>query len=311
MTDQEGAEGHAPNPTEIRVLSVGKSLKIEPFKIPEQPLEVGRAWREWIEDFEDEISYFEITEIRDRVSALKIYGGKEIKKLARNLPDTAPLVGDDDYKKLKRKLDHHFLPKKNKQHARYTFNKQKQIEGESVVIYAARLREKSQDCEFGEQTEDRILEHLIQTIKDSELVKRSIQRKWNLDQFLEEASQREDINQQVKDMKEDFKISKVEYQSKDLSKGGTWGRRRHLKKKPPRAPRKMGSQERKGRERKKLWLLWKNGSTPSRTKLPSIRTTVFEVWQVQPLCVMLQNQYPKPREIEGDQERENQENNRG
>ena len=233
MTDQEGAEGHVPNPTEIRVLSVGKSLKIEPFKIPEQPLEVGRAWREWIEDFEDEISYFEITEIRDRVSALKIYGGKEIKKLARNLPHTAPLVGDDDYKKLKRKLDHHFLPKKNKQHPRYTFNKQKQIEGESVVTYAARLHEKSQDCELGEQTEDRILEHLIQTIKDSELVKRSIQRKWNLDQFLEEASQREDINQQVKDVKEDFKISKVEYQSKDLSKGGTWGRRRHLKKKGP------------------------------------------------------------------------------
>ena len=66
MTDQEGAKGHAPNPTEIRVLSVGKSLKIELFKIPEQPLEVGRAWREWIEDFEDEISYFEITETRPR-----------------------------------------------------------------------------------------------------------------------------------------------------------------------------------------------------------------------------------------------------
>jgi len=33
---QEGAEGHAPNPTEIRVFSVGKSLKIEPFKIPEK-----------------------------------------------------------------------------------------------------------------------------------------------------------------------------------------------------------------------------------------------------------------------------------
>ena len=78
MTDQEGGEGHAPNPAEIRILSVGKSLKIETFKIPEQPLEVGRAWREWIENLEDEISYFEITEIRDGVSALKIYGGKEI-----------------------------------------------------------------------------------------------------------------------------------------------------------------------------------------------------------------------------------------
>ena len=125
---QEGAEGHAPNPTEIRVLSVGKSLKIEPFKIPENPLEVGRVWREWIEDFEDETSYFEITEIGDHVSALKIYGGKEIKKLARNLPDTARVVGDDDYKKLKRKLDNHFLPKKNKHHARFTFSKQRRTE---------------------------------------------------------------------------------------------------------------------------------------------------------------------------------------
>jgi len=37
------------------------------------------------------------------VSILKIYGSKEIKQLTRNLPDTALVVGDDDYKKLKRK----------------------------------------------------------------------------------------------------------------------------------------------------------------------------------------------------------------
>ena len=49
---------------------------------------------------------------------------------------------------------------------------------------------------------------MIQTIVNSELVKRSVQKKWNLDHFLEEASQREEINQPVKDMKEYFKISK-------------------------------------------------------------------------------------------------------
>ena len=99
------------------------------------------------------------------MNTLKIYGGKEVKKLARNLPETAPVVGDDDYKKLKRKLKNHFLPKKkNKHHARYMFNKQKQIVGESVGTYAARLREKPKNCEFGEQTDGRVLEHLIQTI---------------------------------------------------------------------------------------------------------------------------------------------------
>ena len=75
-----------------------------------------------------------------------------------------------------------------------------------------------------------IMEHLIQTIEDCELVKRTIQKKWDLDLLLEEASRREDINQRVKDMKEDFKISKVEHQSKDLLKKGKWGRRRKSRK---------------------------------------------------------------------------------
>ena len=122
------AEGGG-NPTEISVFSAGKSLKIEPFKIPESPLEIGRAWKEWIEDFEEEMSYFEITEVKDQVSALKIYGGQEIKKLAGNLPDAMPVVGNNNYKKLKRKLNNYFLPKKNKHHARYTFCKQRPGEG--------------------------------------------------------------------------------------------------------------------------------------------------------------------------------------
>ena len=74
-----------------------------------------------------------ITEIRDYVSALKIYGDKEIKKLTHNLLDTVPVVGDDDYKKLKRKLINHFLLNENNHHVRFMFNKQKQIAGESVV----------------------------------------------------------------------------------------------------------------------------------------------------------------------------------
>ena len=45
-------------------------------------MEIGQAWKEWMEDFEEETLYFEIKETRDRMSALKIYGSKEIKKLS-------------------------------------------------------------------------------------------------------------------------------------------------------------------------------------------------------------------------------------
>jgi hypothetical protein len=150
---------------EIKVLTTSKTLRIEKFRTPENRLEIGRAWEEWIEDFEEEAAFFEVNEIRDKVCALKIYGGQEIKKLARNLPDPDAVEGDDDYKKLKRKLDNHFLPKKNKHHARYSFSIERMRPSESIINYAARMREKAKNCEFGEQLNDRILEHLIQTIK--------------------------------------------------------------------------------------------------------------------------------------------------
>ena len=164
-------------------------------------------------------------------------------------------------------------------------------EGESVIAYAVQLREKSKDCEFEEQTEDRILENFIQTIKDNELVKRHIQKKWVLDRFLEKESQREDLDQQVKDMKEYFGISKVEHQSKDLPVG--WKKKIED---TTVTSHKTRTQIRES-EKQELWLLWKNRNISPVPKLPSIRKTVFKVWQVQSLCVMLQSRSSTPRWI--------------
>ena len=57
----------------MRVLATSKALKVEPFRIPDDHLKVGRAWEEWIDDFEEEVTCSEIKEIRDKISALKIY----------------------------------------------------------------------------------------------------------------------------------------------------------------------------------------------------------------------------------------------
>ena len=76
--------------------------------------------------------------MKDKVSDFKIDDRQEIKKLARNLPDTAPVEDDNDIKKLIRKLNDHLLLDKNKQHARYTFSNQQQELGESIINYTAR-----------------------------------------------------------------------------------------------------------------------------------------------------------------------------
>ena len=111
------------------------------------------------------------------------------------------------------------MPKRNEHHARYIFLK---IAGETTVTYATRLREKAQDCEFGDvsQCDERILEHLIQTIENESLIQKCIPKGQNLSQFLTEAGQIEAISLQMRDMKiidQDRQIAKV-----DKNKGYMW-----------------------------------------------------------------------------------------
>ena len=115
------------------------------------------------------------------MSTLKIYSGLHVKKRARNLPDAATaVVGEDDFKKLKRKLNNHSLPTKNKHHARFTFSRQLLEAGEIIVSYTAWLSEKAKDCKFDNQINNRILEHLIQMISDDDLIKKSIPKNGTL-----------------------------------------------------------------------------------------------------------------------------------
>ena len=83
---------------------------------------------------------------------------------------------------------------------------------ETTKAYAARLREKGNECEFGTSCDDRILEHLIQTIQNRVLIQKAINKRWNLNQFLTEAAQTEDTPLQVSGMKIPHDVNKVEKQ---------------------------------------------------------------------------------------------------
>lgn len=58
-------------------------------------------------------------------------------------------------------------------------------------------------CEVGITYEERILEHLIQTIDNKKLTEKVISKIWDLTRFLAEASQTEDIATQTQDVVSD------------------------------------------------------------------------------------------------------------
>ena len=208
MLNDQPAEAQAQQAPQAQANeNTQRNLRIGPFIPTEDLIQNGRKWEEWLESMERELRYFRIKEDQDKEDALIIFGGPEIARLKKSLPD--PENGDR-YTKLKTKLGNYFKPQQNKQHSRYKFNKLRQTEGESTASYVARLREAAADCEFGDNKEERLLEHLVQTSNNSNLVQKAINKRWNLQQFVAEATQLEDLDIQMKEMKEkSTRIGKV------------------------------------------------------------------------------------------------------
>ena len=169
----------------VQAIRVVTETRTQPFAIPDEANAMGKAWPEWLEGIEREFRCFKISEAVDKKDAMIIYGGNEIARVEKSLPD--PEMGDV-YTKLPTKLNYHFTPKKNKHHARYLFLKMRPHVGETISVYAARLREKAKGCEFGDTLDERILEHVIQTIDNKKLIERAISKTWDLTRFLTEAS---------------------------------------------------------------------------------------------------------------------------
>ena len=195
----------------------GRNLRIKPFTVDEDHIATGEKWDDWLEELEREMRFFRISDAADKNDAMLIYGGTEIRLLEKSLQD--PEEGDV-YAKLQSKLNNYFAPKKNIHYARYLFFEMKPHAGEGTVSYAARLREKSNSCDFHDDDE-RILEHIIQTTDNTDLVRKVLNRKWTLKETLVEMQVLEDTSEQVEAMgkrEESNNISKIGKRKKEKSK---------------------------------------------------------------------------------------------
>ena len=106
----------------VTVVTETRNLRTLPFRPSEDQLSTGKAWEDWLEGIEREFRYFRITSAVDQKDALIIYGGQEIARLEKSLPDSDDSNSQlDVYQKLRKKLNEYFIPKKNKHYSRYMF----------------------------------------------------------------------------------------------------------------------------------------------------------------------------------------------
>ena len=182
-----------------------RELHIVPFEEPENCLDIRKAWEAWLEEAERQFRFCKINTPADKKDALLIYGGKQLVQLENCFPDA--LENLDEYDKLKKKLNDYYLPRRNKHYERFLFLNMRPKPGEPTHSYAARLREKANTCEFLDTYDDRILEHLVQTVGNEVLIHKCLRKCWTLEQFLEEAKEFESTTLQVSEIKRTQKHS--------------------------------------------------------------------------------------------------------
>ena len=223
MVDTEEAASAAPSnstapqaqalPAQQNITVTNRHLNITPFVIDRDPTNTANRWDKWKKDIERQFRFFGIHEPELKKDGLIIYGGRDIADLEDSLPEvesTDPPA--DEYTKFIRKLDKHFLPKKNKDYARFQLGNLQQEEDESLAKYFARVREIAKKCEYHDEN-DAIRDHLIKTMRNRRIRVKAIRQGWTLQEILDEAAIDEETNQQATEMEK-----KIPHEEKDVKR---------------------------------------------------------------------------------------------
>lgn len=168
----------------VTAVSQSPQRRSTPFHPSSDQIQVGHEWEEWLEG---------IDEAQDKKDAMLIYGGKELGSLNGSLTD--PENGDD-YKK-PWKTQWLLYTKEEQTPCKIQF-----FENWSRVYQCLRcqIRRKAPACKFNDANE-RILEHIMQTIDNTSLIQKTIDKAWDLDQNAE-VTLMEDTKLRLKDMRD-------------------------------------------------------------------------------------------------------------
>ena len=192
---------------------------MQAFIADSDPDETGRRWKKWKNELLTRFRYSRISNTQDRIDALHIYGGEQIRELIESIA----------------KLDNHFIPMVNPDCVRSKLEKMCQKEGESVAQYHVRLRLQVAKCGFTDP-DDVIRSKILQTMRDKKLRREAMVKRYTLQKLLEHAANKEHIDRQAQDMEQ--KLALVPDQVNRLHPKKTRKSKNKRKPKPPQDDKK-------------------------------------------------------------------------
>ena len=148
-----------------------------------------------------------ITAAARKLDALYQEGGDHLEDFANNL-DNFPARAEQDggprdaYEEVRDKLLAYWTPGRNVSHATMKFMNLVLKPGEPTSTYIVRLREASEDSDFGDAdaVNRRIREQVLLSGNNTKLKRKATESDWNLTQIINHAKLMEDSSCQMEDM---------------------------------------------------------------------------------------------------------------
>ena len=129
---------------------------IKPFEVIYDG-NMAQQWLHWVERFKLYVDVMKITDEKDKINNLLLYGGDDVFDVYLPLKD-----GSDDFAAVLKKLTDHFNPTANSQVGVFRFRRCYQYPEEKFDEFVNRLRDLAKTCEFGAALDGELKTQLIQ-----------------------------------------------------------------------------------------------------------------------------------------------------
>ena len=101
-----------------------KQLNLQLFQLTEDIMASGWNWERWLKDFQRQAQYHGIRDPEEKKQALVVFGGREATICEDSLSELDN--NGDVYERMFQKHNNHFVPRKNKRHARFRLRQNQQ-----------------------------------------------------------------------------------------------------------------------------------------------------------------------------------------
>ena len=196
-----------------------KQLNLESFQLTEDMMASGRNWERWLKDFEIQAQYYGIRDPGEKKQALLVFGRREVTICEDSRPDLDN--NRDVYERMVEKLNNHFVPRKNKHHARFRLRQNQQKSHQTIMQFYLECRGLVRDGLYGNMEDELLLDQLIFEIKDDWLRERAIEEEWNFRRFLEVASRQLASSRQEDEISRGINIKKEPEDDERIKKNQT------------------------------------------------------------------------------------------